>query len=65
MQFTAGSRRNAPDTILAASPALIAGGAYGSYELPARFYAGAGNHDVPIPRYRYQGCRTFTNKPPC
>src|SRR2546428_6716474 len=45
---------------------LIDGGAYGSYRVAGTFYAGA----VPtttyhIPRYRYQGCRTFTNKPPC
>src|SRR5467141_1276176 len=45
---------------------LIDGGAYGSYGVASTFYAGAlQTATYHIPRYRYQGCRTFTNKPPC
>src|SRR5438094_1949687 len=45
---------------------LIDGGAYGSYGVASTFYAGAlQTTTYHIPRYRYQGCRTFTNKPPC
>jgi 4-hydroxybenzoyl-CoA reductase alpha subunit len=45
---------------------LIDGGAYGSYGVASTFYAGAlQTTTYKIKRYRYQGCRTFTNKPPC
>src|SRR6202158_1955067 len=45
---------------------LIDGGAYGSYGVASTFYAGAlQTTTYHIPRYRYQGCRTLTNKPPC
>ncbi|HYT22871.1 MAG TPA: molybdopterin cofactor-binding domain-containing protein [Candidatus Polarisedimenticolia bacterium] len=45
---------------------LIDGGAYGSYGVASTFYAGAlQTTTYHVPRYRYQGCRTFTNKPPC
>ena len=45
---------------------LIDGGAYGSYGVASTFYAGAlQTTTYHIPRYRYNGCRTFTNKPPC
>src|SRR3989440_5594495 len=45
---------------------LIDGGAYGSYGVASTFYAGAlQTTTYHIPRYRYQGCRTFTNKPAC
>src|SRR5216110_1928330 len=45
---------------------LIDGGAYGSYGVASTFYAGAlQTTTYHIPRYRYQGCRVFTNKPPC
>jgi 4-hydroxybenzoyl-CoA reductase subunit alpha len=45
---------------------LIDGGAYGSYGVASTFYAGAlQTTTYHIPRYRYDGCRTFTNKPPC
>src|SRR5216683_1300023 len=45
---------------------LIDGGAYGSYGVASTFYAGAlQTTTYHIPRYLYQGCRTFTNKPPC
>jgi 4-hydroxybenzoyl-CoA reductase alpha subunit len=45
---------------------LIDGGAYGSYGVASTFYTGAlQTTTYHIPRYRFEGCRTFTNKPPC
>jgi 4-hydroxybenzoyl-CoA reductase subunit alpha len=45
---------------------LIDGGAYGSYGVASTYYAGAlQTTTYHVPRYRYEGCRTFTNKPPC
>jgi 4-hydroxybenzoyl-CoA reductase subunit alpha len=45
---------------------LIDGGAYGSYGVASTFYTGAlQTTTYHIPRYRFQGCRVFTNKPPC
>ena len=45
---------------------LIDGGGYGSYGVASTFYTGAlQTTTYHIPRYRFQGCRTFTNKPPC
>jgi 4-hydroxybenzoyl-CoA reductase alpha subunit len=45
---------------------LIDGGAYGSYGVASTFYTGALQPTTyQIPRYKFQGCRTFTNKPPC
>jgi len=45
---------------------LIDGGAYGSYGVASTFYTGAlQTTTYHIPRYLFQGCRTFTNKPPC
>jgi 4-hydroxybenzoyl-CoA reductase subunit alpha len=44
---------------------LIDGGAYGSYGVASTFYTGAlQTTTYHIPRYRFEGCRTFTNKPP-
>jgi 4-hydroxybenzoyl-CoA reductase alpha subunit len=45
---------------------LIDGGAYGSYGVASTFYTGAlQTTTYHIPRYCFEGCRTFTNKPPC
>src|SRR3981189_1260421 len=45
---------------------LIDGGAYGSYGVASTFYPGAlQTPTYHIPRYKFQGCRMFTNKPPC
>jgi len=45
---------------------LIDGGAYGSYGVASTFYTGAlQTVTYRIPRYRFQACRVFTNKPPC
>src|SRR3982751_5524662 len=45
---------------------LIDGGAYGSYGVASTFYTGAlQTTTYRMPRYRFRGCRIFTNKPPC
>ena len=45
---------------------LIDGGAYGSYGVASTFYTGAlQTVTYRIPRYRFEACRMFTNKPPC
>ena len=45
---------------------LLDGGAYGSYGAASTFYTGAlQTVTYQVPRYRFRGCRTFTNKPPC
>ena len=45
---------------------LLDGGAYGSYGVASTFYTGAlQTVTYNIPRYRFRGCRVFTNKPPC
>ncbi len=45
---------------------LLDGGAYGSYGVASTFYTGAlQTVTYSIPRYRFRGCRVFTNKPPC
>jgi 4-hydroxybenzoyl-CoA reductase alpha subunit len=45
---------------------LIDGGSYGSYGVASTFYTGAlQTVTYRIPRYRFEGCRVFTNKPPC
>src|SRR5450759_2599644 len=42
------------------------GGAYGSYGVASTFYTGAlQTLTYDIPAYRFEGCRVFTNKPPC
>jgi len=45
---------------------LLDGGAYGSYGVASTFYTGAlQTVTYQVPRYRFRGCRAFTNKPPC
>jgi CO/xanthine dehydrogenase Mo-binding subunit len=42
------------------------GGAYGSYGVASTFYTGAlQTVTYDVPRYKFQGLRTFTNKAPC
>ncbi|HUZ85604.1 MAG TPA: molybdopterin cofactor-binding domain-containing protein [Candidatus Baltobacterales bacterium] len=42
------------------------GGAYGSYGVASTFYTGTlQTVTYDIPAYRFEGCRVFTNKPPC
>jgi 4-hydroxybenzoyl-CoA reductase alpha subunit len=45
---------------------LLDGGAYGSYGAASSFYTGVlQTITYELPRYRFEACRTFTNKPPC
>ena len=45
---------------------LVDGGGYGSYGVASLFYTGAlQTVTYHVPRYRFQGCRVFTNKPAC
>lgn len=45
---------------------FLDGGAYGSYGVASTFYTGAlQTVTYDVPRYRFQGVRCFTNKPPC
>jgi len=45
---------------------LLDGGAYGSYGVASTFYTGAlATVTYELPRYRFDGCRVFTNKPAC
>ncbi|HEX9103530.1 MAG TPA: molybdopterin cofactor-binding domain-containing protein, partial [Polyangia bacterium] len=45
---------------------LLDGGAYGSYGVASTFYTGAlQTVTYHVPRYRFRGCRVFTNKAPC
>jgi 4-hydroxybenzoyl-CoA reductase subunit alpha len=42
------------------------GGAYGSYGVASTYYTGAlQTVTYPIPHYKFEGVRVFTNKPPC
>ena len=65
MKFTTGVKKDGSITAMHLQT-LIDGGAYGSYGVASTFYTGAlQTTTYHIPRYRFQGCRTFTNKPPC
>ncbi|HYN89881.1 MAG TPA: molybdopterin cofactor-binding domain-containing protein, partial [Ardenticatenaceae bacterium] len=45
---------------------MLDGGAYGSYGVASTYYTGAlQTVTYKIPRYKFEGLRTFTNKPPC
>ena len=45
---------------------LLDGGGYGSYGAASTFYTGAlQTVTYELPRYRFEACRVFTNKPPC
>jgi len=45
---------------------LLDGGGYGSYGVASTYYTGAlQTVTYHVPRYKFQGARAFTNKPPC
>ncbi len=45
---------------------LLDGGAYGGYGAASTFYTGVlQTVSYEIPRYKFDACRVFTNKPPC
>src|ERR1700686_5495769 len=65
MKFKTGVKKDGSITALHLQT-LIDGGAYGSYGVASTFYTGAlQTTTYHVPRYKFQGCRTFTNKPPC
>lgn len=65
MKFKTGVKKDGTITSMHLQT-LIDGGAYGSYGVASTFYTGAlQTTTYHIPRYRFEGCRTFTNKPPC
>src|SRR5438093_4566646 len=65
MQFKTGVKRDGTITGMHVMT-LLDGGAYGSYGVASTFYTGAlQTVTYHIPAYHFQGCRVFTNKPPC
>jgi 4-hydroxybenzoyl-CoA reductase subunit alpha len=65
MQFKTGVKRDGTITAVHLKT-LLDGGAYGSYGVASTFYTGAlQTVTYHIPTYHFQGCRVFTNKPPC
>jgi 4-hydroxybenzoyl-CoA reductase subunit alpha len=65
MKFKTGVKRDGTITAMDLQT-LIDGGAYGSYGVASTFYTGAlQTTTYRMQRYRFRGCRTFTNKPPC
>jgi len=65
MQFKTGVTRDGAITAMHVRT-LLDGGAYGSYGVASTFYTGAlQTVTYHIPTYHFQGCRVFTNKPPC
>ncbi|MEE9601914.1 MAG: molybdopterin cofactor-binding domain-containing protein, partial [Thermoguttaceae bacterium] len=45
---------------------FLDGGSYGSYGVASTYYTGAlQTVTYPIPNYKFEGLRVFTNKPPC
>src|SRR4029434_494133 len=65
MQFATGVTRDGAITGMHVKT-LLDGGAYGSYGVASTFYTGAlQTVTYHIPSYHFQGCRVFTNKPPC
>ncbi|HLG18541.1 MAG TPA: molybdopterin cofactor-binding domain-containing protein [Bdellovibrionota bacterium] len=65
MQFKTGVKKDGSITAMKLRT-VIDGGAYGSYGVASTFYTGAlQTVTYKIPRYQFEGCRVFTNKPPC
>ena len=65
MRFKTGVKRDGTITGMHLQT-LLDGGAYGSYGVASTFYTGAlQTVTYHIPTYHFQGCRVFTNKPPC
>ena len=65
MRMRTGFRRDGSITAQHLQTALD-GGAYGSYGVASTYYTGAlQTVTYELPRYRFDGVRCFTNKPPC
>jgi 4-hydroxybenzoyl-CoA reductase subunit alpha len=69
MRVRTGVRREAGGRIALTAQHLqtaLDGGAYGSYGVASTYYTGAlQTVTYDLPAYRFEGVRTFTNKPPC
>jgi len=65
MRFRTGVKKDGSITGMQVET-LVDGGAFGSYGVASLFYTGAlQTVTYHIPRYRFQGCRVFTNKAAC
>jgi len=65
MKFKTGVKKDGTITAVDLQT-LIDGGGYGSYGVASTFYTGALQTTAyHVPKYKFRGCRTFTNKPPC
>jgi 4-hydroxybenzoyl-CoA reductase alpha subunit len=65
MRFRTGVKRDGSLTGMHLQT-LLDGGAFGSYGVASLLYTGAlQTVTYHLPRYRFEGCRTFTNKPAC
>ncbi len=65
MRLATGFRRDGSMTVQHLET-LLDGGAYGSYGVATTYYTGAlQTVTYELPRYRFDGLRVFTNKPPC
>ena len=65
MRFRTGVKRDGTITGMHVQT-LLDGGAYGSYGVASTFYTGAlQTVTYHVPAYKFEGCRVFTNKPPC
>jgi len=65
MKIKTGVKKDGAITAMAFQ-SFLDGGAYGSYGVASTFYTGAlQTVTYDVPRYKFQGLRAFTNKPPC
>ncbi len=65
MWFRTGVRRDGSITAMHFR-SYLDGGAYGSYGVASLYYTGAlQTVTYRVPRYKFEGVRVFTNKPPC
>ncbi|HEY8737195.1 MAG TPA: molybdopterin cofactor-binding domain-containing protein [Candidatus Dormibacteraeota bacterium] len=65
MKVKTGFRRDGTITTMQFQ-SFLDGGGYGSYGVASTYYTGAlQTMTYAIPRYRFEGVRLFTNKPPC
>jgi 4-hydroxybenzoyl-CoA reductase alpha subunit len=65
MKVRTGFRRDGRITAMQFQ-SFLDGGGYGSYGVASTYYTGAlQTATYAIPRYRFEGVRLFTNKPPC
>ena len=65
MHFRTGVKQDGSITAMHCKT-LLDGGGYGSYGVASTYYTGAlQTVTYKVPRYKFEGVRCFTNKPPC